>query len=53
MMEDASIRTAAMDAGFADSAHLSRTFRLLFGLTPSDALAGLQRRRGEGPSAMD
>lgn len=35
------VRTAAMDAGFADTAHLSRTFRLSFGLTPSEAIAGL------------
>lgn len=44
MIEGASIRTAAMDAGFADTAHLSRTFRLMFGMTPSDALAGLHSR---------
>jgi AraC-like DNA-binding protein len=47
MIEGASIRTAAMDAGFADTAHLSRTFRLMFGLTPSDALAGLHSRYSE------
>ena len=35
------VRTAAMDAGFADTAHLSRTFRMSFGLTPSEAIAGL------------
>lgn len=34
------VRTAAMDAGFADTAHLSRTFRVSFGLTPSEAIAG-------------
>lgn len=34
------VRTAAMDAGFADTAHLSRTFRASFGLTPSEAIAG-------------
>ncbi|MBX3504852.1 MAG: helix-turn-helix transcriptional regulator [Parvibaculum sp.] len=48
MLEGASIRTAALDAGFADTAHLSRTFRLLFGLTPSDALTGLQARHNAG-----
>lgn len=37
------VRTAAMDAGFADTAHLSRTFRLSFGLTPSEAIAGLAK----------
>jgi AraC-like DNA-binding protein len=34
------VRTAAMDAGFADTAHLSRTFSASFGLTPSQAIAG-------------
>ena len=35
------VRTAAMDAGFADTAHLTRTFKQCFGLTPSPASAGL------------
>ena len=34
------VRTAAMDAGFADTAHLTRIFRASFGLTPSEAIAG-------------
>jgi AraC-like DNA-binding protein len=34
------VRTAAMDAGFADTAHLSRTFRMSFGLSPTEAVAG-------------
>ena len=33
--------TAALDAGFADTAHLTRVFRRGFGLTPSAAIAGL------------
>lgn len=33
------VRTAALDAGFADSAHLTRTFRASFGTTPSLATA--------------
>jgi len=38
------VRTAAIDAGFADTAHLSRSFRALFGLSPSAAIAGLEHR---------
>jgi AraC-like DNA-binding protein len=37
------VRTAAIDAGFADTAHLSRSFRALFGLSPSAAIAGLSQ----------
>lgn len=40
------VRTAAMDAGFADTAHLTRTFKQCFGLTPSQAIAGLPRIGG-------
>jgi transcriptional regulator GlxA family with amidase domain len=36
------VRTAALDGGFADAAHLTRTFRGSFGLTPSEAIAGLR-----------
>jgi AraC-like DNA-binding protein len=42
MADGALVRTAAMDAGFADTAHLSRVFRRGFGLTPSAAIAGLE-----------
>lgn len=41
MIRGESVRTAAMDGGFADTAHLSRTFRHIFGLTPSVAIAAL------------
>jgi AraC-like DNA-binding protein len=41
MAAGALVRTAAMDAGFADTAHLTRVFRHGFGLTPSAAIAGL------------
>ena len=34
-MRGASLTEAAHGAGFADSAHLSRTFRAMFGVTPS------------------
>ena len=41
------VRTAAMDAGFADTAHLSRVFNSMFGLCPSVAIAGLDDRERE------
>jgi AraC-like DNA-binding protein len=41
MAERELVRTAAMDAGFADTAHLSRVFSSMFGLCPSVAIAGL------------
>jgi AraC-like DNA-binding protein len=41
MAQGSLVRTAALDAGFADTAHLSRVFREGFGLTPSAAIAGL------------
>jgi len=37
LLEGASLTTAAHAAGFADSAHLSRTFRRMFGIVPSAA----------------
>ena len=46
MMRGESVRTAAMDAGFSDTAHLSRTFRHIFGLTPSVAIAALTPHDG-------
>jgi AraC-like DNA-binding protein len=33
-----SLTDAAIDAGFADNAHFSRTFRAMFGITPSQIL---------------
>ena len=41
------VRTAAMDAGFADTAHLSRVFSSMFGLCPSVAIAGLDAQERE------
>jgi AraC-like DNA-binding protein len=41
IVSGAGVRTAAMDSGFADTAHLTRTFKQCFGLTPSQAIAGL------------
>jgi AraC-like DNA-binding protein len=40
------VRTAAMDAGFADTAHLTRTFRMSFGTTPTLATAGRRASHG-------
>ena len=47
MAERELVRTAAMDAGFADTAHLSRVFSSMFGLSPSVAIAGLDERERE------
>ena len=47
MAERELVRTAAMDAGFADTAHLSRVFSSMFGLSPSVAIAGLDARERE------
>lgn len=38
----ADLTTAAIQAGFSDSAHLSRVFRQMFGMAPSDVLPHLQ-----------
>ncbi len=40
IVSGAPLSSAAVEAGFADAAHLSRTFKRMFGLTPSV----LQRR---------
>jgi AraC-like DNA-binding protein len=47
MAERELVRTAAMDAGFADTAHLSRVFSSMFGLSPSVAIAGLDEEEPE------
>jgi AraC-like DNA-binding protein len=47
MAERELVRTAAMDAGFADTAHLSRVFSSMFGLSPSVAIAGLDEPERE------
>jgi len=39
-----SLTDAALAAGFADAAHLSRTFRRMFGIAPSEL--GIHRRGG-------
>ena len=40
MADGASLTEAAHEAGFADSAHFSRTFRRMFGLAPSSLRIG-------------
>ena len=40
----ASLSAAAASAGFADSAHLSRVFREMFGMTPTQGLSSLTWR---------
>lgn len=42
--QGASLSAAAASAGFADSAHLSRVFRQLFGMTPSQGLSSIRWR---------
>lgn len=38
----ANLTTAAHVAGFSDSAHMSRSFRRMFGLAPSDAMGAIE-----------
>ena len=45
-MDGASVTRAAHHAGFADGAHMTRTFRRMLGATPSDL--ALQKRLGRG-----
>lgn len=40
LSDGASITEAAHEAGFADAAHLSRSFKAMFGLAPSDVMHG-------------
>ena len=42
VLDGVSLTTAAHTAGFADSAHLSRTFKRMFGVTPSYILKNSQ-----------
>ena len=46
LTEGASVTSAAHHAGFSDGAHLTRTFRRMLGVTPSDL--ALRRRLGQG-----
>ena len=44
LQEGHSVSVAAHSAGFADAAHLSRTFKLQYGITPSRWVARVARR---------
>jgi AraC-like DNA-binding protein len=52
LVDGASITAAAYHAGFSDAAHLTRTFRRMLGVTPSDL--GLRNRLSHGfsPSSV-
>ena len=44
LQQGRSITVAAHDAGFSDAAHLSRTFKLQYGITPSSWVAQVAQR---------
>ncbi|WP_245237361.1 AraC family transcriptional regulator [Streptomyces iakyrus] len=48
----ATLTDAAHDAGFADSSHLSRTCRAMFGLTPTEAVRAAGWRNGSSGSVQ-
>src|SRR5262245_41633977 len=48
LMDGASVTSAAHNAGFADAAHLTRTFRRMLGMTPTDL--ALRKRVSQGLS---
>jgi AraC-like DNA-binding protein len=49
LMGGANVTTAAQNAGFSDAAHLTRTFRRMLGLTPTELQ--LHRRASRGIAA--
>jgi len=48
LMEGYSVTSAAHSAGFSDGAHLTRTFRRMLGMTPTDL--ALRKRMSRGVS---
>jgi AraC-like DNA-binding protein len=46
LVDGYSVTSAAHSAGFSDGAHLTRTFRRMLGMTPTDLALGKRMSRG-------